>query len=724
MRVDKEPVMPFASELELEEEREEEYPFSRLTEAELEHPEWSRDYTTKQKPFADLPESAQSSAGGAPELAGEFGRSQPSRTQQRAVPAPTQNHVANAFDIPFRWIAHVEILMNGRHDSHGSGVLISDIHVLTAAHVVRNVINDPGRFSVKVTIALDRGKSLVTRTLSKRPDVPDEFLKGDDAYDYAILTLSSRIADLTFRDLNGARLCYWGSSRCGGGTTAVPVEPANLDRETAFTAGYPGNRGGKDMWAFSGMLIARPQSPILIFTGSLTEGQSGSPAWIRQGGTINLAGVVVSRGSVNRIIRLSWDMVQRLNGWMLKAERSPELEFGGDQGKGQASFAESVYEVVPQTLGEFEEHELPPKGLALLDHVHIPKKPDAAHPGTFTAGTLTKLTRDDLNPLFFTPGGLLILDTSPTGLQNCLDRLIASGFGGLLGSGTQTAPGARDIVHVALVDLTGRKLTAPEFAGWGASVDMYGASVPKILALYAAFQLRCDLQNLANRTSPADGKQLEARAMAEWNAKGFKADLPDLVWLFDIRKWTPSATLDFTADAKSAIAHIAGNCPAGTLIAKVSFPFIGSLAWQSGLYHPMRSGLWLRSSYCNMGSWASPIKTPWVHNATALSAAAYFTLLGQGRLVDNASSAAIKTALRSGCTTSLFPALPVVASKCGIYNGWIHDCAWIQDSSVRYVLCILSKLSTATHRSLYTQLCAQLDALVRQNNQSPKSACI
>jgi V8-like Glu-specific endopeptidase len=270
MRVDKEPLMPFSSELEQEEELEEEYPFSlRLTEAEFEHSG-----------------SAQPSAGGAPELAGELGPSRPSQTQQRGVPAPTQNHVAKAFDIPFRWIAHVEILMNGRHDSHGSGVLISDIHVLTAAHVVRNVINDPGRFSVKVTIALDRGKSLVTHTLSKRPDVPDEFLKGDDAYDYAILTLSSRIADLTFRDLNGARLCYWGSSQCGGGTTAVPVEPANLDRETAFTAGYPGNRGGKDMWAFSGMLIARPQSPILIFPGSLTEGPSGSPPWIQQRGIV------------------------------------------------------------------------------------------------------------------------------------------------------------------------------------------------------------------------------------------------------------------------------------------------------------------------------------------------------------------------------------------------------------------------------------------------------
>src|SRR5262245_62034303 len=207
--------MPFTSELELEEELEEERPF----------PFW-------------------------PRLWDKYGPSRSPQTPNKLVPAPTQNHVANPSDIPFRWIAHVAVLKNGRRppDSHGSGVLISDVHVLTAAHVVRNVLKDPGRFSVEVTIGVDRGKSLVTRPLSKRPDVPYEVLKGDDAYDYAILTLSSRIADLTPPELNGAKLCYWSSSQCGGGITAIPVEPANLDRETAFTAGYPRNRGGTNMW--------------------------------------------------------------------------------------------------------------------------------------------------------------------------------------------------------------------------------------------------------------------------------------------------------------------------------------------------------------------------------------------------------------------------------------------------------------------------------------------
>lgn len=85
----------------------------------------------------------------------------------------------------------------------------------------------------------------------------------------------------------------------------------------------------------------------------------------------------------------------------------------------------------------------------------------------------------------------------------------------------------------------------------------------------------------------------------------------------------------------------------------VSLPYIGSLAWQSGLLRPTSSGLWLKAAYCGKASWDSPVNTPFIHNATALSAATYFTL-----------------------------------------------------------------------QQLYTQLIAQLDTLIRQNNQSPKSACL
>lgn len=630
-------------------------------------------------------------------------------------PAPTKNKVANTFAVPFRWIAKISVRKDGKYDQGGTGVLISDRHVLTAAHVVYDVVQNPAHYDLSVTIALDGSNDLGTYSSFKKPDIPTKYDPATLDYDYAIITLSHPIAGKRFAQLRGNKLCFWGSSECGAGTTAIPVDPGELVLQTAYTAGYPRNKGGNQIWSFSGLLASVPeQSPLMVYTGETTEGQSGSPIWILQVGKYNMVGIVVARGNVNKIVRMTWDVVEQVNDWMLGVEKeASDLGFEGQAWDG----------VLPAQFGDLEEQEFPPKGLVLLDHMHIPKKPNPISPGTFTIGSSTKMTAADLNPLFFDASNSLILDTTHTGLQHCLDVLVSSKFGGLLGVTGQTAPGPRDRVHVALVDLTGAKLTAPEFAAWGAPVDMYGASVPKILALYAAFQLRSDLRDLAARKSPSDGKQLEATAIAEWKARGLSKQLPDLVWLFDIRKWIPPANIDFSVATQSAFAHIVENCPAGTLIAKLGLPYIGSVAWQSGLYHPTRSGLWLKAAYCMKASWASPVNTPFIHNATALSAATYFTLLAQGRLVDGTSSSGIRNALAHGCVTSIFPSLPVVASKCGIFGGYTHDCAWIQDSNVRYVIAVLSKLETITHQHLYTQLCGQLDTLIRQNNQSPKSPC-
>jgi hypothetical protein len=386
-----------------------------------------------------------------------------------------------------------------------------------------------------------------------------------------------------------------------------------------------------------------------------------------------------------------------------------------------------AYETLPPEAEEgehLEEYDTDgAKGLVLLDHMHVPKAPDPAHPGTFKVGSLTALKTADLNPGFIDASDRLITDASPTGLQTCLQVLISTSFQDLLGGTGRTAASFGDRVHVGLVDLTGAKLTAPDFASWGSTVHIHGASVPKILALYAACQLRSDLRELASRKSPKNGLELEKLAIAELKAKGLTKLLPDFVWLFDIRKWKPSATLVFTASARDAFANIRHNCPAGTLIVKVGLPYIGSLAWQSGLYHPQRNGLWLKAAYCGKGRWASPVAAPESATATALSAATYFTLLAQGRLVDDASSGEIRTALRSGCITSLFPSLPVVASKCGILHEYIHDCAWIEDADVRYVMVVMSRLKTKRHTELYTQLCGELDTLIRSNNRTPKSPC-
>lgn len=357
-----------------------------------------------------------------------------------------------------------------------------------------------------------------------------------------------------------------------------------------------------------------------------------------------------------------------------------------------------------------------PQNLKLLEHFHIPKRLSDGK-----IGALTRLTQQNMNPGFIDVSDNLITDTSASGLQTCLQKLITTQFQNYLSNKHNTTPAAGDRLRVALVDLTGAKINQPEFAGWGSTVSMYGASVPKILALYAAHQLRMDLRQLATSQAISNGKTLEKVALQKWNLKGSS---PNLGWLFNIRSWSGNPnTLDFTAAARKVFQGIMHNAEAGELIIKVGFPYIASVTWQSGLYHPNRRGLWLTSAY-GKGKWGNnPVKGVQSANVTALAAATYFTLLAQARLVDSSSSNEIKTWLQNGCFTGLFPqTLGLVASKCGIWSDYLHDCALIERGGIRYVVVGLTRTKPSEY-SKYTQLFLELDKLIVRNNQAPKPLC-
>jgi hypothetical protein len=363
----------------------------------------------------------------------------------------------------------------------------------------------------------------------------------------------------------------------------------------------------------------------------------------------------------------------------------------------------------------------PPKGLTLFDHFQSPRRPDPGAPGAFTTDPVAQMTVSDLNPGFIDANDNLVTDTSSTGLQTCLQKLITTQFQNYLSNKANAAPSAGDRLRVALVDLTGDKMTRPDFAGWGSTASIYGASAPKILAVYAAYQLRMDLRHLAQIQSISTGPALEQAALQRWN---LKSNAPNLVWLFDIRhrSGTPNA-LDFTAAARTALDGIMHNEHAASVIVAVGFPYIASVAWQSGLFHPTRGGLWLTGSY-GKGQWNSnPVRGVQSANITALSAATYFTLLAQGRLVDGAASTAIKTVLRGGCLTSTFPpGLGAVASKCGIWSDYLHDCVLIVRGTVRYVVVGLTRTGRGEF-ARYTQLFRELDNLIVRNNQTAKPLC-
>jgi hypothetical protein len=366
--------------------------------------------------------------------------------------------------------------------------------------------------------------------------------------------------------------------------------------------------------------------------------------------------------------------------------------------------------------------------IALLDHFHTPRSEDPANRGTFRDGAVKKLEVADMNPGFVSAADALVTDTSSTGLHHCLGKMLTSQFSSYLHGGGASGASSHDKIAIALVDLGGNRLTRPEFAGWGSTVAYGGASTPKILPVYAVFQLRADLRHLARTESITDPDRLRERAVEKWRAAGLTRGLPYLRWLFDLSAGANLTALELSSNAKALLGNVNGNSPMGELIVKVGFRYIASLVIQSGLFHPTRGGLWLRAAYSGKGSWSGrppgSASTPYSLNLTALSTATYFTLLAQRRLVDPATSVEIESVLSSGCRTSWFPsslAPHVRAAKCGIVGKWLHVPALIERGTQRFVAMLATKNFSSA--SDFAAIWTGMDTLVTNDNRSPKVPC-
>lgn len=435
---------------------------------------------------------------------------------------------------------------------------------------------------------------------------------------------------------------------------------------------------------------------------------------------------------------------------------SPQHETGEAAQLENAFENESENAPFPSAFLDFE-RELPfPK----TEHFHIRKKRDTAagHIATITVDTGASVMQPaSMNPWFIDPAtDKLILDKSATGLQGLLSDLVLGTLHTLLDSASVSRKTAHstDQIQLALVDLTGEKLFSPEFAGWGSTVPRDGASVSKLLSLYALHQLRFDLIQLAKKGSLTTWAELKKAAVDHWK-KGRVAATPDLSKLFDeasdvtdpqFRNWLQPDQFDVNDD-----------CTATNLIHALSFPYIGSVAVHSGLHHDKRGGFWIAGSYedpapphpparshCTARAWTdSPIPgadgSPRI--ITALSVATFYTLLAQRRLVDVASSDAIFTQLSVGGPThhggcimsfkgphhadlhmSVLDGLHSLgsfdenkmASKCGfIPRKCSHDTMLVERDKFRYVAVLLSRAPAGWNPS---ELIVALDNIIKARN--------
>jgi len=245
-------------------------------------------------------------------------------------PRPVKRRIA--LEIPYRWVCRLEVYDNDlrRNVGYGSGLLISNRHVLTSARVIYEYSRNRRKYAVRVIPGYEPGKEAFGSTTASQARVSPTFSPAtkDGSADYGLLTLSRPIGNAISSSIGNSALGYWGNDSHGISTTE-----ADLKGKAAHIAAFSRLSGGGGLYqklrGSTGAIAGLQRGQILHRASSKLDAP-GAPIWIEDGKRRLLVGIASSVFSKDPELNLGCYLSQgtqyQLMQWINADHEQTELE--------------------------------------------------------------------------------------------------------------------------------------------------------------------------------------------------------------------------------------------------------------------------------------------------------------------------------------------------------------------------------------------------------------